>query len=488
MKAAVYYRNGPPDVLQYEDVPDPVCGPGLVVIQIEAISIEGGDTLNRLGGALTAEPHIVGYQSAGTIIEVGEGVTDRVLGDRVVATFMNGSHAERIAVPAQVTWKLPDGADLVACACVPVAFGTAHDCLFEFGHLQAGETVLIQAGAGGVGMAAIQLAHRAGATTIATASSLDRLKPLLELGLDHAVDYSKDGWVDDVRALTDGRGVDLVVDSVGGQTLQKSIACLAYRGRAVTVGNAGRDFTPVDVGALDDEQPVAHRRVSRRRDGDAARAADGAGTGRRGRRRKAHGAGRPHVRARRGGGRPRLHREPASGRAGRAHPVSRRAGFLRTRRGQDVEVTRLVRAGALGLLLTASSCVAHPVGPARTFGKYEGKAVTTAEGVLSAVETARLVARTASAGNAFGPYVGAVSSEAEESASRLQGTFDSIQPPNAHADSLRDALDDVIGDAVAHLAALRIAVRRGELASAARTGAPLESDARRLNHFIERHQ
>lgn len=250
MKAAVYYRNGAPDVLQYEDVPDPVCGPGMVVIQIEAISIEGGDTLNRLGGALTAEPHIVGYQSAGTIIEVGDGVVDRAVGDRVVATFMNGSHAERIAVPYQVTWKIPDGADLIACACVPVAFGTAHDCLFEFGHLQKGETVLIQAGAGGVGMAAIQLAHRAGATTIATASSLERLKPLFDLGLDHAVDYSKDNWVDEVRGLTDGKGVDLVVDSVGGQTLQKSVACLRYRGRAITVGSAGRDFTPFDAGVL----------------------------------------------------------------------------------------------------------------------------------------------------------------------------------------------------------------------------------------------
>ena len=250
MKAAVYYRNGPPEVLQYEDVADPVCGPGMVVIEIEAISIEGGDTLNRLGGALTSDPHIVGYQSAGTIIEAGDGVVDRAVGDRVVATFMSGSHAERIAVPYQVTWAIPDGADLVNCACVPVAFGTAHDCLFEFGHLQKGETVLIQAGAGGVGMAAIQLAHRAGATTIATASSLDRLKPLLDLGLDHAVDYSNDGWVDEVRGLTDGRGVDLVVDSVGGKTLQKSVACLRYRGRAITVGSAGRDFTPFDAGVL----------------------------------------------------------------------------------------------------------------------------------------------------------------------------------------------------------------------------------------------
>ncbi|MBA2607833.1 MAG: zinc-binding alcohol dehydrogenase family protein [Actinobacteria bacterium] len=251
MKAAVYYTNGPPDVLQYEDVADPVCGPGFVLVQVEAISIEGGDTLNRLGGALTATPHIVGYQCAGTVIEVGDGVDDRAVGDRVVATMTNGSHAELAAVPSLVTWKIPEGGDLVACACVPVAFGTAHDCLFEFGHLREGETVLIQAGAGGVGMAAIQLAHRAGATVIATASSLERLEPLKALGLDHAVDYSKDGWVDAVRGLTEGgRGVDLVVDSVGGPTLQKSVACLAYRGRAITVGSAGREFVPFEAGVL----------------------------------------------------------------------------------------------------------------------------------------------------------------------------------------------------------------------------------------------
>ncbi len=250
MKAAVYYTNGPPDVLQYEDVADPMCAPGFVLIQVEAISIEGGDTLNRLGGPLVSSPHIVGYQCAGTIIEVGDGVEDRAVGDRVVATMANGSHAELVAVPALVTWKIPEGADLVACACVPVAFGTAHDCLFEFGHLTEGETVLVQAGAGGVGMAAIQLAHKAGATVIATASSLERLEPLKALGLDHAVDYSKDGWVDEVRGLAGGAGVQLVVDSVGGSTLQKSVACLAYRGRAITVGSAGREFVPFEAGVL----------------------------------------------------------------------------------------------------------------------------------------------------------------------------------------------------------------------------------------------
>ncbi len=250
MKAAVYYETGSPDVFRYEDVADPVCGAGTVLIGVEAISIEGGDTLNRLDGEMATTPHIVGYQCAGTIREVGEGVTDRHVGQRVVATMLWGSHAELVSVPSVITWPIPDGGDIVKCACVPVAFGTADDCLFEFGHLTAGETVLIQAGAGGVGIAAVQLAKRAGTSVLATASSEERLEPLYELGMDQGVDYSQPGWIDRVRELTGGKGVDLVVDSVGGKVLQGSVQCLAYRGRCITVGSAGRDEQPLDVRSL----------------------------------------------------------------------------------------------------------------------------------------------------------------------------------------------------------------------------------------------
>ena len=110
MKAAVYYSTGGPEVFRYENVTDPVCAPGCVLIAVEAISIEGGDTLHRAGGILTSTPHIVGYQCAGTIREIGEGVTDRHVGQRVVATMMAGSHAELVVVPAIVTWPIPDDA------------------------------------------------------------------------------------------------------------------------------------------------------------------------------------------------------------------------------------------------------------------------------------------------------------------------------------------------------------------------------------------
>jgi NADPH2:quinone reductase len=193
---------------------------------------------------------VVGYQCAGTIIEVGEGVADRHVGQKVVANSFWGSHAEKFVTLALMTWPIPEGADLLACACVTVAFGTAHDCLFEFGRLQAGETVLIQAGAGGVGTAAIQLAKRAGATVLATASSDERLERLRDLGMDHGFNYAEDGWVDRVRELSGGWGVNLVVDPVGGSILQGSIACTGPRGRIVSVGSAGREAKLLDISEL----------------------------------------------------------------------------------------------------------------------------------------------------------------------------------------------------------------------------------------------
>src|SRR5581483_3443439 len=157
MKAAVYYETGAPEVFRYEEVPDPPLLPRGVMIDVQAVSIEGGDVLNRAGGEMPKKPHIVGYQCAGVITRVGAEVTDRKPGQRVVAFMPHGSHASKVSVPSNQTFVLPDNLDIKEAATVPVPFGTADDCLFEFGHLKAGETVLIQAGGGGVGLAAIQL-------------------------------------------------------------------------------------------------------------------------------------------------------------------------------------------------------------------------------------------------------------------------------------------------------------------------------------------
>ncbi len=250
MKAAVYYETGKPDVFKYEDVPDPSCGPWDIVIDIKAISIEGGDVLNRAGGLMPKVPHIVGYDAAGVICQVGQKVTNRQIGQRVTTLSPFGSHAEKRAAPAITSWLIPDKVSFEEAACVPVTFGTAHECLFEFGHLKAGETVLIQAGAGGVGLAAIQLAKRAGARVLATASSNQRLERLKEYGLDEGINYGEKDLVAEVRRLTDNQGVDLVVDGVGGEVLQKSIDAARARGRIITFGQAGRGFRRVDVSSL----------------------------------------------------------------------------------------------------------------------------------------------------------------------------------------------------------------------------------------------
>jgi NADPH:quinone reductase len=247
MKAAVIYENGGPDVLRYEDVPDPECPDGHVVVDVEAISIEGGDLLHRAGAELPSVPHVVGYLAAGTISDIGAGVEDRAVGDRVVTLNAAGSHASKRAVPALSTWPIPDGLDAARAACVPVAYGTAHECLFTAGNLQAGQTALIHAGAGGVGMAAIQLAKQAGATVISTASRDDKLERLKELGLDHGINYASESFVERTRELTDGRGADVVLDSIGGQNLVDSIGALAYRGTLVSVGVAGRAGSNVEA-------------------------------------------------------------------------------------------------------------------------------------------------------------------------------------------------------------------------------------------------
>lgn len=251
MKAAVLDRPGGPDVLRYDDVADPSPGVGDVLVEVAAVSIEGGDTLHRANTVPARVPHIVGYQCAATVIAVGSAVTRLRVGDRVVTVGVDGSHAELRVAPERLCWRIPDGLAVDQAACVPVAFGTAADALFEFGHVAAGDTVLVQAAAGGVGIAAVQLAHRAGARVIATASQDDKLTRLADLGVDHGINYRTTDFVEEVRRLTDGHGADVILDGVGGSVLQAGLRCLAYRGRCISFGDAGREHgTPIDVSSL----------------------------------------------------------------------------------------------------------------------------------------------------------------------------------------------------------------------------------------------
>ncbi|MBG0751158.1 MULTISPECIES: quinone oxidoreductase family protein [Pectobacterium] len=246
MKAAVYDVEGAPSVLKYVDIPEPVTGPDDILISVEAISIEGGDLINRRSTPPPLPSWVVGYAAAGTVVAVGSNVRSRTIGDRVAAFNMQGSHAERWAVPAERTWLIPDGVDTAEAAVLPISFGTAYHCLFTRGMLRRGETVLIQAAAGGVGLAAVQLASQAGATVIAVASGTQRRSRLLELGAAHVVDRAENNVVDSVQQYTHGTGVDLVIDPVG-TTLPASLSALAPEGRLVFVGNAGGGSLTVDL-------------------------------------------------------------------------------------------------------------------------------------------------------------------------------------------------------------------------------------------------
>jgi NADPH:quinone reductase len=253
MKAAVYYETGPPSVFKYEEVQDPECGPHDVLIETKAISVEGGDVVNRAVGEMHTNPFIIGYCSAGVILATGENVSHLQEGQRVATLNFFGSHAEKRAVPFQTCWPIPEDVSFGEAACVPVTFGTAHDCIFEFGRLQKGETVLIQGGAGGVGLAAIQFAKQVGARVLATASSDERLKRLKAFGLDHGINYKEKDLVDEVNRLTDNAGVNLVVDPIGSATLEKSIRATGHRGRIISMGSAGREFSKIDISAMSEK-------------------------------------------------------------------------------------------------------------------------------------------------------------------------------------------------------------------------------------------
>nr|WP_249325614.1 zinc-binding dehydrogenase [Halomonas boliviensis] len=190
--------------------------------------------------------YIVGYAAAGVVVALGSGVSTRKVGDRVTSFGLDGSHATLRAIPESQTWLVPDGVDIAEAAALPISFGTAHHCLFARGALQSGETVLIQAGAGGVGIAAIQLAKRIGATVITVSSGSERLAKLKSLGADHVVDHQSEDVVKAVFEYTQGRGVDLAVDPVGS-TLQTSLQSLIPEGRLVFVGNAGGGELTVDL-------------------------------------------------------------------------------------------------------------------------------------------------------------------------------------------------------------------------------------------------
>ena len=230
---------GDSDVLEVveRDIPEP--GPGEVRIEVEAAGINFADIMQRRGlypGG--PEPaYVPGMEAAGTVHATGDGV-GLSEGDRVVGMLNGGGYAEYVTANAQMLLPIPDGMSFEEAAGFPVQFLTAHSCLFEWGGLEEGESVLIQAAAGGVGTAAVQLASRAGATVFGTASTEQKLELAADLGCDHPIQYTETDFRDVVDAETDGEGVDLVLESVGDDVFDHSLDALAHFGRLVTYGVA----------------------------------------------------------------------------------------------------------------------------------------------------------------------------------------------------------------------------------------------------------
>jgi len=247
MHVLSYSAHGAPDVLTYREVADPVPGPGELLVANQAIALEGGDVMLRQLYPPPGPDHVVGYSSAGEIVALGEGVAGFSVGQRVAVFGQAGSHASMRVARASETWAVPDALDLESAACVPVAFGTAHEALFEHGRLQAGQTVLLQGAAGGVCLAAMQLAKAAGARVIGTGSSHEQLGKLKPYGLDAGIDYRTEDVGERVRELTDGKGVNLALDPVGGSMITTIVGCTGEGGRIVLVGGSAREESTMDA-------------------------------------------------------------------------------------------------------------------------------------------------------------------------------------------------------------------------------------------------
>jgi NADPH:quinone reductase-like Zn-dependent oxidoreductase len=231
MRAIVITRHGPPDVLEVQDRPDPHPGRGEVLVDVAAAGINFADLMARIGVYPDAPkpPCVVGYEVAGTVSALGEGATGLEVGQRVIASVRFGGYAERVAARADGVVALPDALSFEQGAAIPLNYTTAWEALIRAGNLRPGERVLIHAAAGGVGIAATQIAKRTGAEVWGT-SSPSKHDAIRGFGVDHPVDYTRSGWERGVPKL------DLVIDAIGGSSFRRSYKLLRAGGRLVCFG------------------------------------------------------------------------------------------------------------------------------------------------------------------------------------------------------------------------------------------------------------
>jgi NADPH:quinone reductase-like Zn-dependent oxidoreductase len=234
MRAVVITRNGPPEVLQVQERPDPAPARGEVLIEVRAAGINFADVMARLGLYPDAPklPCVIGYEVAGTVAAVGDGVEGLAIGDRVAAPVRFGGYAERVVTAAGGVFALPDALSFEEGAAIPVNYATAWEAIVRVGNVQPGERVLIHSAGGGVGIAATQLAKRAGAEVWGTASA-GKHEAIRGFGVDHPIDYRANGWERHVPKL------DLVMDAIGGASFGRSYKLLRAGGRLVCFGASG---------------------------------------------------------------------------------------------------------------------------------------------------------------------------------------------------------------------------------------------------------
>ncbi|MGI9050303.1 MAG: quinone oxidoreductase family protein [Rubrobacteraceae bacterium] len=253
MQVARVEEFGEPEVLRYADAERPTPGDGEVLIEVKSIGVNFADTMRRRNQYVLRQelPFIPGSEVAGVVVEVGNGVEGVGEGDRVVTLLGTGAYAEYAVAPAETLIPIPDGLDFDSAAAIPLQGLTAYHVIRTSGAMQPGESVLVHAAAGGVGALAVQMAKLLGSgMVIATASSKEKLDFAEKLGADVLINYTEDGWPDQVREATGGDGVDVVLEMVGGDFLEKNLRCMAAWGRMVVFGAASGErgsIVPVDL-------------------------------------------------------------------------------------------------------------------------------------------------------------------------------------------------------------------------------------------------
>jgi NADPH:quinone reductase len=251
MKAIVFAQTGGPEVLALSDVPRPEVRPGMVLIQVRAIGVNFADTRFRQGTYVAKPklPDTPGMEAAGVVEAVGDGVSEFRPGQRVAA-FTVKSYAEYCQAPASMVLALPDGVTFEQGAAFPIQVLTAYHMLHTVDTTGPGRVVLVHSAAGGVGLAAVQLAKAAGARVFGTVSSDAKIPLVREHGADAVINYATAKFADEALKLTQDRGVDLILDAVGKPTFEEGLRCLAPFGHLILYGRAGGPTDPLNVSAL----------------------------------------------------------------------------------------------------------------------------------------------------------------------------------------------------------------------------------------------